>query len=68
MIEKVLAVFLADKNDYFVSSSINEIAKLYPNADVALVGIDIDAFRRKYRSRTVRKNITLPELLKYLAV
>ena len=34
---------------------------------VSLVDIDIDSFRRKYKSRNVRRNITLPEWLDNLA-
>lgn len=68
MAEEVLGVILADSKNYPLASSVQEITQSYPNSDVALVGVDIDAFRRKYRSKTVRKNITLPEWLNELAV
>ena len=68
MAEEVLGIILADKKEYPIPSTVKEIATRYPNSDVALVGVDIDAFRRKYRSKTVRKNITLPEWLNDLAV
>ena len=68
MAEEVLGVILADNKEYPIPSTVKEIATIYPNSDVALVGVDIDAFRRKYRSKTVRKNITLPEWLNDLAV
>ena len=68
MAEEVLGVILADNKEYPVPSTVKEIATLYPNSDVALVGVDINAFRRKYRSKTIRKNITLPEWLNDLAV
>ena len=68
MAEEVLGIILADNKEYPIPSTVKEIATRYPNSDVALVGVDIDAFRRKYRSKTVRKNITLPEWLNDLAV
>lgn len=68
MAEEVLGVILAGSKNYPLASSVQEITQSYPNSDVALVGVDIDAFRRKYRSKTVRKNITLPEWLNELAV
>lgn len=68
MAEEVLGIILADNKEYPSPSSIHEIAKLYPNSDVALVGVDLEAFRRKYRSKTVRRNISLPEWLNEIAV
>ena len=68
MAEEVLGIILAGSKNYPLASSVQEITQSYPNSDVALVGVDIDAFRRKYRSKTVRKNITLPEWLNELAV
>lgn len=67
MAEEVLGVVLADKKDFPEASSVRAVAALNPDKDVALVGVDLDAFRRKYRSKTVRKNITLPEWLNDLA-
>lgn len=32
------------------------------------MAVDLDVFRRKYRSKTVRRNISLPEWLNNLAV
>lgn len=68
MAEEVLGVVLADTKKYPLPSNLHDIAVSHPTSDVALVGVDIAAFRRKYRSKTIRKNITLPEWLNEIAI
>lgn len=66
--EEVLGVVLADQTEFPKASDISDIIKKYPDKQVALVAVDLDVFRRKYRSKTVRRNISLPEWLNNLAV
>lgn len=60
-------------SDFPVPSDIDEIKpgkSVFAEAGksfVSLVDIDIDSFRRKYKSRNVRRNITLPEWLDDMA-
>lgn len=61
--EEVLGSLLSEMNKYPASSTAEEISHLYPNSTLGLIGIDLEAFRRKYLSTTVRRNISLPEWL-----
>ncbi|MCQ8264188.1 HicB family protein, partial [Streptococcus suis] len=45
----------------------SDLKNQYPNADVALIGIDMLDYMRKYHSKKVRKNVTIPEYLNDLA-
>lgn len=65
--EEVLASILSESNDYPAASPINTIKALYPDKVFGLVEVDLDAFRRKYRSNKVRRHISLPEWLNELA-
>ena len=68
MAEEVLGVILAQSDNYFtIPSTFKEIADLYPSSEVALIGVDVDDFKRKHRSKTVRRNISIPEWLNDLA-
>ena len=67
MAEEVLGVVLGQSDSYPAPSTFEEIAELYPNSDVALIGVDVDSFKRKHRSKTVRRNISIPEWLNDLA-
>lgn len=67
MAGEVLGLVLAEKAEYPVASSIEDIQKRYPDKAVALVGVDLAAYRWKYRSQTIRKNVRIPEELKDLA-
>ena len=67
MAEEVLGVVLGQSDRYPAPSTFKEIAELYPNSDVALIGVDVDSFKRKHRSKTVRRNISIPEWLNDLA-
>lgn len=67
MAEEVLGAVLEDRTSFPQASSLKEIATQYPEKDVALIGIDLTAYRRKYHSKTVRKNVTVPEWLSDMA-
>lgn len=67
MAEEVLGSVLADQNHYPVASSIHEISESNPGKDVALVSVDLEGFRRKYRSKSVRRNVTIPQWLNDIA-
>lgn len=67
MAEEVLGLVLEDKKDFPVASSFADVAKQYPDKAVALIGVDLAAYRRKHHAKTVRKNVTVPEWLADLA-
>ncbi|WP_320165339.1 type II toxin-antitoxin system HicB family antitoxin [uncultured Trichococcus sp.] len=67
MSEEVLGLELEDKKDFPVATPVDIIQKQYPSKTVALIGIDLAAYRRKYHSKTIRKNVTIPEWLADLA-
>ncbi|UPQ85106.1 type II toxin-antitoxin system HicB family antitoxin [Ignavigranum ruoffiae] len=68
MASEVLGAVLEDYKEFPKPSSMDQIKLQYPNKDVALIGIDLNAYRRKYHSKTVRKNVTVPEWLSDLAI
>ncbi|WP_225744991.1 type II toxin-antitoxin system HicB family antitoxin [Marinilactibacillus sp. Marseille-P9653] len=65
--EEVLGSLLSEMSEYPVSSTAEEINSLYPKSMLGLVEVDLEAFRRKYRSNKVRRNISVPEWLNELA-
>ena len=67
MAEEVLGLALEDKKDFPVATPVDMMQKQYPSKTVALIGIDLAAYRRKYHSKTIRKNVTIPEWLADLA-
>lgn len=67
MAEEVLGLVLEDKKDFPKASTISTVQNDYPDATIALIGIDLAAYRRKYHSKTVRKNVTVPEWLSDMA-
>lgn len=67
MASEVLGLALEGKTTFPQASSIEAIQKVNPNASVALIGIDLSAYRRKYHSKTIRKNVTVPEWLSDMA-
>lgn len=64
---EVLGSVLSGMNEYPVSSTSEEIKRLYPDSMLGIVEVDLEVFRRKYRSNKVRRNISLPEWLNDLA-
>ncbi|MCW6682246.1 type II toxin-antitoxin system HicB family antitoxin [Aerococcaceae bacterium NML160702] len=67
MAGEVLGLALEDKIEYPEASSIHAVQAQYPHKTVALIGIDLAAYRRKYHSKTIRKNVTVPEWLSDMA-
>ena len=67
MASEVLGLALEDKTEFPKPSSVEEIKDRFPDKTIALIGIDLAAYRRKYHSKTIRKNVTVPEWLVDLA-
>lgn len=67
MAVEVLGFALEDYEEYPQASAVSDLKEQYPNADVALIGIDMLAYMRKYHSKKIRKNVTIPEYLNDLA-
>ena len=67
MAVEVLGFALEDYSEYPKATPIHELKEQYPDSDIALVSIDMAAFMRKYHSKKVRKNVTIPEWLNDLA-
>lgn len=67
MAEEVLGFALEDYKEYPKPSTSDTLQKEFPNETIALIGFDPVAYRRKYHSKTVRKNVTVPEWLSDLA-
>lgn len=65
--EEVLGLALEDKKEFPTASSVESIQKKFPSKTVALIGLDLTAYRRQNFSKTVRKNITIPEWLADMA-
>ena len=65
--EEVLGLMLEDYKEYPTPSSVESVRQRFPDKDIALIGIDPVAYRRKYHTKTVRKNVTVPEWLSDLA-
>ncbi|HFI0448244.1 TPA: type II toxin-antitoxin system HicB family antitoxin [Streptococcus suis] len=64
---EVLGFALEDYLEYPKATPIQELKKQYPDDDIALVAIDMLAYKKKYQSKKVRKNVTIPEWLNELA-
>jgi Uncharacterized conserved protein len=67
MAEECLGTMLEDEIDLPVPSTIEEIQAKYPNKAVALISVDMLAFKRKYHNKVVKKNTSIPEWLNELA-
>ena len=65
--EEVLGLALEDLTEPPIASTIAEIQKSNPDKEVALIGIDMATYRRKYFSKGVKTNVTIPEWLKDMA-
>lgn len=64
---EVLGFALEDYQEYPQASSSSQVQADNPDADVALISIDMNAYLRKYHSKKIRKNVTIPEWLNNLA-
>ncbi|MGT2753241.1 type II toxin-antitoxin system HicB family antitoxin [Streptococcus porcinus] len=60
---EVLGFALEDYKEYPKASAVSELKEKYPDSDIALIGIDMVAYNKKYHSKKVRKNVTIPEWL-----
>ena len=67
MAVEVLGFALEDYQEYPQASSSSQVQADNPDADVALISIDMNAYLRKYHSKKIRKNVTIPEWLNNLA-
>ncbi|WP_159561378.1 type II toxin-antitoxin system HicB family antitoxin [Streptococcus halichoeri] len=63
MAVEVLGFALEDYADYPNASSVSDLKEQYRDSDIALIGIDMIAYMKKYHSKKVRKNVTIPEWL-----
>lgn len=63
MAVEVLGFALEDYTDYPKASSVSDLKEQYRDSDIALIGIDMIAYMKKYHSKKVRKNVTIPEWL-----
>ncbi|MGT2934260.1 type II toxin-antitoxin system HicB family antitoxin [Streptococcus catagoni] len=63
MAVEVLGFALEDYADYPKASSVSDLKEQYRDSDIALIGIDMIAYMKKYHSKKVRKNVTIPEWL-----
>lgn len=67
MAVEALGFALEDYQEYPQASSSSQVQSDNPDADVALISIDMNAYLRKYHSKKVRKNVTIPEWLNNIA-
>ena len=62
-LQEVLGIALENKKEFPAATPVGILQKRYPDKTVALIGIDLAAYRRKYHSKTIRKNVTMPQWL-----
>lgn len=67
MAQEVLGLALEDYSEYPNPSDISLLKQQYPESTLALVAIDMLAYKKKYHSKKIRKNVTIPEWLNELA-
>lgn len=67
MAQDVLGLVLEDCTEYPQASDIASLQADYPTSTIALVAIDMLAYKKKYQSKTIRKNVTVPEWLNSIA-
>ncbi|EOT39846.1 hypothetical protein I568_01278 [Enterococcus columbae DSM 7374 = ATCC 51263] len=67
MAQEVLGLALEDYSEYPNPSDISLLKQQYPESTLALVAIDMLAYKKKYHSKKIRKNVTIPEWLNGLA-
>lgn len=67
MAVEVLGFALEDYEEYPEASAPSDIHLDNNQSSVALIGIDMIAYKKKYHSKKVRKNVTVPEWLNDLA-
>lgn len=67
MAEEVLGLALEDYQKFPPATPLATVQKQFPTKQVALIGFDPVAYRRRYHAKSVRKNVTIPEWLNDLA-
>lgn len=67
MATEVLGIVLEDYTSYPQPSDLASVQEEYPNGIIALINIDMATYKRKYHSKKIRKNVTIPEWLNELA-
>lgn len=67
MAEEALGTMLEDVEQLPTISTLEEIQARYPNRSIALISVDLLAFKRKHNTKTVKKNISIPAWLNDLA-
>lgn len=67
MAQDVLGLVLEDCTEYPKASDIATLQADYPTSTIALVTIDMLAYKKKHQSKTIRKNVTVPEWLNSIA-
>lgn len=64
---EVLGFALEDYQEYPTPSSLSDLKRQFPNSNIALISVDMIAYKKKYQSKKIRKNVTIPEWLNELA-
>lgn len=67
MAVEVLGFALEDYADYPEASCLSVLKAQYPQSYIVLVSIDMLVYKKKYQSKKIRKNVTIPEWLNDLA-
>lgn len=67
MANEVLGLALEDKTIFPKPSNVKDVQEKWPDKTVALISIDLASYRRRYHSKTIRKNVTVPEWLNDIA-
>lgn len=65
---EVLGFALEDYENYPDPSSFKEVSEEFPNEVINLIGVDMLDYYKKYKNKSVRKNVTIPEWIEELAV
>lgn len=65
--EEVLGFALEDYKQLPKATNPEQIKEMYPNSMLAFIEIDMIKYMKKYYSKAVRKNVTIPEYLTLLA-
>lgn len=65
--EEVLGFALEDYEQLPKATEPEQIKEMYPDGMLTFVEIDMTKYMKKYHSKAVRKNVTVPEYLTILA-
>lgn len=67
MAEEALGTMLEDVEQLPTISTLEEVQERYPKRAIALISVDLLAFKRKHNTKTVKKNTSIPAWLNDLA-